>query len=144
MPESVHAQSVANDERVAFSVVLTGSCLLFAASGGRFATVVEVDFDDVRLSPLGGRMESRRGLPTEEGRELVMSDTELVKFGARLLVKENGAEGSQVGEHSDSQTMNGSLSDKLGRVGELNGEWLFMGGSCIHWSVVRTGSTFSH
>ena len=100
MPESVHAQSVANDERVAFSVVLTGSCLLFAASGGRFATVVEVDFDDVRLCPLGGRMESRRGLPTEEGRELVMSDTELVKFGARVLVKENGAEGSQVGRRT--------------------------------------------
>ena len=48
----MHAQAVATDERAAFSVVFPSSMLLFAASGGRFAIVVVVDPDGVRLTPL--------------------------------------------------------------------------------------------
>jgi len=50
VPETLHAQAVASDERVAFSVVVPGCRLLFAASIRRFATVVVVESEDVFLA----------------------------------------------------------------------------------------------
>ena len=43
MPETVHAQTVANGGRAPFSVVVPGSRLPFFASGRFSATVVTVD-----------------------------------------------------------------------------------------------------
>jgi len=55
VPETVHAQAVANYERVAFSVVFPESRLLFAASVRRFATVVVVDSENVHRALLAVR-----------------------------------------------------------------------------------------
>jgi len=84
----VHAQAVANYERVAFSVVFPGSWLRFASSFRRFATVVVVESEDVQRPLL-----TVRGLERDFRARRNGAGTELVKFGARTLTKENGAEG---------------------------------------------------
>lgn len=68
-------------------------------------------------------MESGTKSGTRQGRELAC-DTEFVPVlvGARMLVKENGEEGivRKVGERSDTQIMNGSVLDEVGRVGGVH------------------------
>ena len=76
MPETVHAQAVANYERVAFSVVFPESRLLFVASVRRFATVVVVDSEDVHRALLAVRGGVKSGTSWRRNRQLWSQDVD--------------------------------------------------------------------
>jgi len=94
VPESVHAQAAANDECVAFSVVFPGSRLPFTASVRRFATVFVVEFENFRQTRLTvwGGPESGTRFRNEMSEREDGSWYRNRHVGARVLVKENGAE----------------------------------------------------
>ena len=82
MPETLHAQAVASDERVAFSVVVPGCRLPFAASIRRFATVVVVESEDVCLAVFTVCSGVKPGTSFRTRRK--GAHTEFAKFGARM------------------------------------------------------------